>query len=468
MNFRFKIFHKTWGLVRYLLLILPWFVCLDNGSIQLEEGSPYQPNIIIIMADDLGYGDLSSFGGDGTIHTPYIDRLVEGGLKMTDFHSNGVVCSPTRASLLTGLYPQEAGIASVVTARHHRHTGMSPNKYTLAEFLKESGYRTGMFGKWHLGYQPEYGPVVQGFDHFQGFVSGNIDYFSHIDQEGYPDWWQQKKLHPQEGYLTNLITDHGLEFMDHAQDKPFFLYLAHGAPHYPLQGPGDKAYRTAHGDFQVAGDRSNKFDTYRAMIEFLDSNIGRIITYLEDKALLENTLIMFFSDNGATKTVGSNHPFRGAKSSVYEGGHRVPAVFYWENVIEPGTSDALVLTMDIFPTIVDLIDSDLSDTSSMSGLSVVSLWMNPQLRSRKNQASRTVFWRWLANKQTGYQKAVRQNHWKLIINQEGTALYNLEKDPGEMRNVSRIHPDKAQELSQVLEEWEATIKDSEMTVKIKK
>lgn len=418
------------------------------------------------MADDMGYGDLESFGGDGTIHTPHLDRLVEGGLKLTDFHSNGVVCSPTRASLMTGLYPQEAGIASVVTAKHHRHTGMSPELHTIAEFLKDSGYRTGIFGKWHLGYQVEFGPVSQGFDRFQGFVSGNIDYFSHIDQEGYPDWWDQINLHPEECYLTELITDHGIDFMEEAKGAPFFLYLAHGAPHYPLQGPGDEAYRTPHGDFPVLGDRSNKENTYKQMIESLDHNIGRIIAYLKDEGLLENTLIMFFSDNGATKSVGSNHPFRGAKSSVYEGGHRVPAVFYWKDVIDPGTSDALVLTMDIFPTIADLIDKELPGHSSISGISVASLMVDPRRRVMEKQVHRTVFWRWLANKRFGYQKAVRQGSWKLVINNEGTALYNLDQDIGEIKDVSRMYPDKMKELIHSLEEWEATIEDAKITVRV--
>src|SRR3546814_919946 len=205
--------------------------CNKNSNPGNKSSNPQRPNVIIIMADDMGYGDLGSFGGDGSIRTPNIDRLVAGGLKLTNFHSNGVVCSPTRASLMTGLYPQEAGIASVVTAKHHRHTGMSPDKYTIAEFLKEEAYSTGIFGKWHLGYKPEFGPIVQGFDQFRGFASGNIDYFSHIDQAGFPDWWQQKSLHPEDGYLTEIITDHALDFIEQAQKNHFFLYLAHGAPH---------------------------------------------------------------------------------------------------------------------------------------------------------------------------------------------------------------------------------------------
>jgi arylsulfatase A len=153
------------------------------------------------MADDLGYGDLGCYGNT-EVSTPNIDALAAEGLKLTDFHSNGVVCSPSRVAVLTGMYPQEAGIEGVVTAKSHRETGMSLDHLTMAEFLKDKGYETAIYGKWHLGYQPEFGPINQGFDHFVGFVSGNVDYFSHIDQEGYEDWWFDQELQAEEGYLT--------------------------------------------------------------------------------------------------------------------------------------------------------------------------------------------------------------------------------------------------------------------------
>ena len=165
---------------------------VDNQQ-RSEQPTPIKPNIVLIMADDLGYRDLGCYGNT-KINTPNIDTLAEAGLRLTNYHSNGAVCSPTRAALMTGLYPQEAGIEGVVTAKSHRDTGMPLEKLTLAEFLQEAGYTTAMFGKWHLGYSPAFGPNVQGFDHFSGFVSGNVDYQSHIDQEGYADWWNGEHL----------------------------------------------------------------------------------------------------------------------------------------------------------------------------------------------------------------------------------------------------------------------------------
>ena len=444
-------------------------IAFCSGAIQNKLRSQNvvdRPNVIIIMADDLGNGDLEAFGGDGSIRTPNINRLVAGGLKLTNYHTSGVVCSPTRASLMTGLYPQEAGIASVVTAAHHRHTGMSPDHYTMAEFFKEAGYNTGIFGKWHLGYKPEFGPVVQGFDQFRGFVSGNIDYFSHIDQEGYADWWKQSELSPEKGYLTDLITDHGIDFINEAQGKPFFLYLAHGAPHYPLQGPNDTAYRTVQGDFLKGGIRTDTERRYKDMIESLDHNIGRILTYLKDKKLLKKTLILFFSDNGAPRNAGSNRPYRGTKGTVYEGGHRVPAVFYWLDVIEPSSTDDLVLTMDVFPTLADILNIDLTPRTKVSGLSVAPLIFSPSKGNENDKNLRTVFWQWHPNQRYGIQKAVRQGPWKLVINNEGTALYNLHKNLDESMDVKSEYPEKLEELQLALERWESSISDAEITVPV--
>lgn len=400
------------------------------------------------MADDLGYGDLKYFGGDGTINTPNIDNLIAGGLKFTNFHSNGVVCSPTRASLMTGLYPQETGIEGVVTAKNHRDTGMKPEEYTLAEFFKEAGYQTAIFGKWHLGYQPKYGPIVQGFDYFRGFVSGNVDYKSHIDQEGYADWWKAKTLVPEDGYLTDLITDHGIEFMETVQDKPFFLYLAHGAPHYPYQGPDDPADRTVQGEFPIQGSRKDKTTAYKEMIQSLDRNVGRVMNYLKTEKPLEETLVVFLSDNGATPKVGSNDPFRGSKGQMYEGGHHVPAVFYWKDVTPSGTTDQLALTMDIFPTLIDILGA--TTQRHFSGISLKPVILGDQQRV-KNGNNRTVFWRFKGN------KAALMGTWKLVINDEGEALYDLSNDIGESNNIKHEYPGIFEVLMQTVKQWESSL-----------
>lgn len=407
-----------------------------------------QPNVVLIMADDMGYNDLSCYGSP-SIKTPNIDRLASSGLMLTDYHSNGVVCSPTRASLLTGLYPQEAGIEGVVTAKSHRESGMGPGKFTLAEYLKESGYATAIFGKWHLGYQPEFGPNVQGFDEFTGFVSGNVDYISHIDQEGYEDWWNNQYLQKDKGYLTDLITDNAIEYLEEREnDKPFFLYLAHGAPHYPYQGPNDKADRTG-GDFPIQGSRIDKETAYKEMIESLDDNVGRVMDYLEKNRLTENTLVIFCSDNGGTRNVGSNAPFRGFKGQVYEGGHRVPAIFYWKNKIPPGVSEELVLSMDLFPTIASLMGLEVPP--DLSGKNLAGIFEEP--RTDTLEEERTVFWRFKN------QSAVRKGNWKLLKIDGTSSLYNLSTDIQESNDVKEEYPEVFQELNKAYEEWESGLNE---------
>lgn len=408
-----------------------------------------QPNIVLIMADDMGYNDLGCYGSH-SIKTPNIDRLAAAGFKLTDYHSNGVVCSPTRASLLTGLYPQEAGVEGVITAKSHRDTGMSLDKFTLAEYLKGSGYATAIFGKWHLGYKPEFGPNVQGFDQFVGFVSGNVDYFSHIDQEGYEDWWNNKNLEKEAGYLTDLITDKALEYLDERNsDKPFFLYLAHGAPHSPYQGPNDKADRTVGGDFPIQGSREDVDAAYTEMVESLDENVGRVMEYLEKNGLTENTVVIFCSDNGGTRNVGSNAPLRGYKGQLYEGGHRVPAIFYWKNKIPSGVSDELVLSMDLFPTIASLLGLEVPAGLSGKNLAGIFDGAGPT----KLEEERIVFWRF------GNQIAVRKGNWKLLKSNGESFLYNLASDIGESKDIKEEYPKIFQELNKAYEEWESSLNE---------
>lgn len=203
-----------------------------------------RPNFVIILADDLGYGDLSCYG-NREYHTPHLDSLAAQGMKFVDFQRSGPVCSPTRAGLLTGRYQQRAGIPGVIVAdfQQNRHHGLYPKEWTFAELLKNAGYATAIFGKWHLGYLPKFNPIHHGFDRFRGYVSGNIDYHSHIDRVGVYDWWDGDKTVEEPGYSTHLITRHTLRFIEDNKDKPFCVYVAHEAPHTPFQGPNDKPFR---------------------------------------------------------------------------------------------------------------------------------------------------------------------------------------------------------------------------------
>ena len=238
------------------------------------------PNIILIMADDLGYGDIGCYGSD-YIQTPVLDKMASEGIKFTDYHSNGAVCTPTRAALMTGNYQQRAGLEGVIYAQMgKRMYGISQSEKTMAEYFREAGYTTGAFGKWHLGYNPEFNPVHHGFDEFYGYLSGNVDYISHRDGIGLYDWWQNTDTCFEEGYVTDLITNHALEFLEDNRDNPFFLYLPHEAPHYPYQGRDDKADRLPGEKFPALGSRPDKKQAYKELVEIVDENIGRVFTKL--------------------------------------------------------------------------------------------------------------------------------------------------------------------------------------------
>ncbi len=415
---------------------------------QAKSDSLCKPNIILIMADDLGYGDLSCFGSQ-TIHTPCLDELCANGMKLTDFHSNGAVCSPTRAALLTGRYQQRAGIGGVITAKNHRNVGMSLSEFTLAEMFKTIGYQTGLFGKWHLGYASQYNPTQQGFDEFKGYVSGNVDYHSHVDQEGYFDWWQDSKLKDQPGYVTHLITENCLDFIQRHKNEPFFLYVPHETPHSPIQIPDDQAFRQSGGGRIPGATYKPSADKYQKMIEIMDGGISKIVKKIRDLKLEKNTLIIFCSDNGpVTNYGGSAGGLRGNKGTLWEGGHRVPAIVYWPGKIKPGIcSDQTIMTMDIMPTLASITQTALPDSLRLDGIDI-----SPVLFSKSSLSARTLFW------QYGKQKAVRQGKWKWLNDANENSpdkmkLYNLETDKEENYDLSRNFPDITQRMQVLFDGW---------------
>jgi len=409
------------------------------------------PNIVIIMADDLGYGDLSSYGG--WIDTPHLDALAASGLRFTDFHSSGNVCSPTRAALMTGRYPHRAGLSQVVYAAVRRPEyfhGMQDVEWTLGEAFQAEDYTTALFGKWHLGYHPEFNPTRHGFDHFRGFVSGNIDYRSHIDSQGRKDWWHDDTLVEEPGYLTELITKHAVSFIESHKESPFLLYLPHHAPHYPFQGPKDPAERTVDGEFEHIGSEPDKKRAYREMVESMDQSIGNVMDTLRKHSLHENTLVWFMSDNGAARW-GSNTPLNGSKGTDWEGGHRVPAIAYWPGQIEPGVTDALICTMDVMPTVLNVIDAKESPKRRFDGLDVTStLFQNAQVGSRE------IYWNRGGNARRG--GAVREDQWKLLVAFEQRTLlppklFDLSTDLGEQNDLSKRHPERTSEMKAKLDAW---------------
>ncbi len=411
-----------------------------------------RPNIVVIVADDMGYGDCGCYGSD-SIETPNIDALAEQGVRFTDFHSNGAVCSPTRAALLTGRYQQRSGIEGVVTAAGHREVGLPADEMTFGELLHNHGYATGVFGKWHVGYQPRFNPTRRGFDEFHGFVSGNIDYRSHIDQVGEEDWWQSDELVPEEGYTTDLVTEHGVRFIEANAEDPFCLYLAHECPHYPYQGPDDPAYRTPGDPEPVRGPREDKGQAYREMMESMDAGIGRVMDTIRACGIEENTMVFFFSDNGPAGP-GSAGPLRGRKGSLWEGGHRVPAVASWPGVIPAGTeTDAPCMGMDLFPTMMELAGIDQPDDLELDGSDLM-----PVLTGDEEWRDRCLFWRYDDD------RAIRCGRWKLVdVGDEhaDAELFDLRSDLSESTNLAPDHPDIVADLSSKLAAWEQDVSEGE-------
>ena len=404
-----------------------------------------QPNFVIILADDLGYGDISCY--DGWIETPHIDELASSGLRFTDFHSNGAVCSPTRAALLTGRYQQRAGVPGVITAARHRYHGLHGKEITFAKLLKKAEYELAIFGKWHLGYQKKFNPIVHGFDRFRGYVSGNVDYFSHVDQTGIYDWWEGQQHIEEEGYVTRLITKHALQFIDRHRARPFCLYVAHEAPHYPYQGPHDAADRSVGGQFNNHGSRLDKKRAYREMVVELDLSVGEIVNRLRSHGILSKTLVFFTSDNGATR-LGSNGPLRGHKGSLWEGGQRVPAIAHWPEKIVHGVTHETAMTMDIPVTIAKLAGARYPDQINPDGADLSELLLH-----REPLRPRRLFW------QHGVHRAVRDGHWKWVdATNEGSAfLFDLRADAAEQHDLAKAYPNRVSSMSAAYTKWYADV-----------
>lgn len=424
-----------------------------------SSGENYKPNFILIMADDLGYGDISCYGNT-SINTPNIDQMAEEGIRFTDFHSNGAVCSPTRAALMTGKYQQRTGVGGVITAARHRHVGLSIDEVTIADELKKHNYTCAIFGKWHLGYATEFNPWYQGFDHFKGYVSGNIDYHAHIDQEGSLDWWNDTIINNEEGYSTDLITDHGVKFLEENNPektgKPFFLYLPHEAPHAPFQRRVDKILREIgkRGTAKVPADSIQSI--YKEMVEVMDEGIGRIIKTLKESGLDRNTIVIFCSDNGAAK-YGSNGVLRGFKGGVYEGGHRVPAIAWSPGKFKAGiVNDQPVFSMDFLPTILDFINAEPAG-ENIDGVSFKDL-----LLTGDKLPERDLFWSY------GNKNAMRSGDWKIVSNvikgEEKIELFNLSEDISEKTDLAEQNPEMVKLLGQKLERWQQEVSAGVKTV----
>lgn len=434
----------------------------------VAHGQANPPNLIVIMADDMGYEGVSCFGNP-YFKTPEIDRLASEGMRLTDFHSSGTVCSPTRTGLLTGRYQQRAGIEAVIHPRddHPEHRkGLQASEITFAEVLRDAGYRTGLIGKWHQGYPQNseaFHPEHHGFDEFIGYHSGNIDFVSHVGDHYRHDWWHGRSETHEEGYTTHLINDYADDFIRrHAEsESPFCLYVAHEAIHNPVQVPGDPIRRTVKSweRWKWQGHTpEERIEKFKGMTLPLDEGVGRIRQTLIDLKIERETLVLFFSDNGPAGDWPDTDDYRGRKGSIYEGGHKVPAIAWWPGTIEAeSVSNEPMISIDIMPTLLDV--ASVNAPLRFDGVSLLNV-----ITQQAKLAERPLFWASLSN---GGQRseAMRLNEWKLVVLHPkaklGTfenarlELYNLEEDPSEATNIAQEYPTRANEMYERLQAWYA-------------
>lgn len=425
---------------------------LMGASMPQAAASERPPNIVILLADDLGRADLGYAGSD--IRTPNIDALVATGVRLDRFYTCPV-CSPTRAGLLTGRWPIRYGLMRTVIPPWSDY-GLPHEERTLAETLADGGYgRRGLFGKWHLGHaQRAYLPPQRGFTHFFGHYNGALDYFTH-EREGEVDWHRNDETVKEPGYTTDLIAREAVAFIEETPFRePFFLYVAFNAPHTPYQAKAE--------DIARYPERVGHKRTYAAMVDAMDQAIGAILSAIEKRTDADNTFVLFFSDNGGHTPIASNAPMRDGKFSVYEGGIRVAAAARWP---AGGLKGGRVSTepmgyIDVFPTILRIADLPLSERVNrdrpFDGLDMLDV-----MRGKKPAPTRPWF-SYIAPQDTE-QAAVHYEEWKLILRGEGvldaennpkiaTELYNIEDDPGEMINLADVHPEKIDQLrGQLLE-----------------
>ncbi len=429
-----------------------------------------QPNIVLIVADDMGYGDLGCYGVRD-IKTPNIDKLASEGVRLSNFYANGPECTPTRTALLTGRYQQRAGglecaIGAGNIGRYDeamwlwnkKELGLPVEESTLLSSLKSTGYKTAMLGKWHLGYEKKFRPDQHGFDYSFGNLGYGGDYFYHIEQDdidqddftGAHNLAENGKEVFYDGrYMTDLISEKAILWLKQLESKtPFFLYLPYTSPHSPFQGPEDDLGRAIEGDEWSLSSRAK----YIEMVESLDSGVGAVLEYLSERELDRETIVIFFSDNGGTAREGNNGILSGQKGQVYEGGIRVPCIIRWPGKIASNSvSEQVSISFDLTRSIINLCGADTSNLQ-LDGYDIVK-----HLAGEKSNIKRTLFWR--KKRAESVHKAINDGDFKYLIELNGDTitdekLFRLGDDPSELNDLLTTYPEKAIELKEQLAEWE--------------
>ena len=429
-------------IMRFVLVLL----LVPLGMARGAEGASARPNFLLIFTDDHGYGDVSTYHASD-VRTPNIDRIGAEGMVFTTMRSNCTVCSPSRAALLTGMYPDRVGVPGVIRTKAEDSWGyFDPKVPTLADVLKKSGYHTGIVGKWHLGLEAPNIPNDRGFDFFHGFLGDMMDgYTTHL-RHGNNYLRLNRQEVKAEGHATDLFTSWASDYLrerSKAPEKPFFLYLAYNAPHFPIEPPAPWLERVR----QRAPHLNEKRATNVAFVEHLDDRIGRVLQVLKETGLEQNTVVVFSADNGGSIPHGQNNdPWRGGKQDHYDGGLRIPFLVRWPAQVKPGSkSDYAGLNFDLFPTFVELAGG--SPSGKLDAVSLV-----PILKGGTIDAPRELYFtRREGGKAYGgksYEALIRGD-WKILQNDPYSTLelYNLKSDPQEKNNLASKAPKVFNELS---------------------
>lgn len=421
-----------------------------TASAAARRGRSARPNILFILADDLGYADLSCYSREDYA-TPHLDGLARDGLKLSQAYANSSVCSPTRLALITGRYQYRLPAGLDEPLGRNLALGLPPGAATLPSRLRDLGYATGLVGKWHLGILPDFGPLKSGYDRFFGSYGGGVDYFTHaltIRGVDTPDLFDGETAVKRNGYLTDMLTDRAIDELTRfaTGDAPFLLSLHYTSPHWPWEGPQDAAVATSIRDsFHYDGGSAK---TYAEMVTNLDGNIGRVLQTLSHLKLAEDTIVIFTSDNGGER-FSKNWPFTGMKGELLEGGIRVPALVRWPRRIRAGgTSAQVTASMDWLPTLLAAAGAPLSDPAATDGINIL-----PMLTGGTDPAPRTLFWRHKANDQS----AMRDGDLKYLRLGGHDYLFDVVADPRERGNLKTHQPERFAAMKQAFESWNRTM-----------
>src|SRR6266446_3963701 len=420
-------------------------IALAAGVVTKEaQRSAKPPNVVFILADDLGYADVSCYGRPD-LKTPNIDRIAATGVRFLQAYANSAVCTATRTALITGRYQYRLRVGLEEPLAGNPTVGLPPEHPTLPSLLKRAGYGTTLIGKWHLGVLPKFGPLKSGYDHFYGFRGGALDYYMHSGTDHRDDLWDDDVAIDQMGYLTDLLGSRAVDVVNgYAKSgQPFLISLHFNAPHWPWEAPGDqaesnRAARTSLRDFDGGTQK-----TYQRMIEAMDAQIGRVLEALDANDLTENTIVIFTSDNGGER-FADTWPFTGKKTDLLEGGLRIPMLIAWPARIAPGrTTDQVAISMDWLPTLLAAAGTAPDPGYPPDGRNLL-----PALTGNAAAVDRKLFWRYKGK----WQRAARIGDYKFLKILDNTFLFNVVEDPLERGNLKERRKDI---YDQIVAEWQA-------------